>query len=596
MPYYGNEVIGQVRDANDIVDVISGYVTLKKQGGQYFGLCPFHNEKTPSFSVNREKQIFHCFGCGSGGDVIRFIQNYENMTFVEAIEMLAGKAGIALPKQEVTREQRQMEDRRSRLMALNVEAARYFYVKLRRPEGKAALDYFRRRGLSDELMQRFGLGYADKRSNDLYQYLRAKGHTDEQLRDSGLVTIDERRGARDKFWNRAMFPILDERSKVIAFGGRVLGDGMPKYLNSPETDIFHKSRTLYGLHIAKKTRAKELILCEGYMDVIALHQAGFDNAVASLGTAFTDGHAARIRRYVTDVYLSYDSDGAGRKAALRAIPILKAAGISCKVINMSPYKDPDEFIKALGSEAYRERMAEAQNGFMYRICMLEEEYDMGDPEGRSRFARAAAAYLLEFQEEIERDNYIDAIAKKYNMAPEGLRSLVIQAASQGLRAVSSVRQDGRSIRRREDVRRSRGDLRSQRLLLRWLTEDPTLLDRVLEHVSVDDFEEGVYARAAEEVFRQAGEDGVVRPATIVSLFSEEEQVKEASAIFFEEVRGMEEEDAKERRRALREVILHLRRDRIKRMTRAIGTMDATGVQKLMDEKKQLEELEKKEFL
>ncbi len=596
MPYYGNEVIEQVRDANDIVEVISGYVSLKKKGAQYFGLCPFHNEKTPSFSVNREKQIFHCFGCGKGGDVIRFIQEYENLTFVEAMEHLAEKSGITLPKQEVTQEQRQMEDRRSRLLNLNVEAARYFYVKLRRNEGQEALSYFKKRGLSDEIMQQFGLGYADKRSNELYRYFRSKGYTDEQLKNSGLVTIDERRGGRDKFWNRAMFPILDERGRVIAFGGRVLGDGQPKYLNSPETDVFHKSRALYGIHIAKKSKQKQFILCEGYMDVIALHQAGFDNAVASLGTAFTDGHAAVIRRYVTDVYLSYDSDGAGRDAALRALPILKAAGIGCKVIDMSPYKDPDELIKELGADAYSERIAKAQNGFMYRIRMLEEEYDMKDPEGRSRFAEAAAVCLLEFQEEIERNNYIDAIARTYDMTPDGIRSLVVHAAARGIRPVPDASKEKVSGRRRIDIRQTRGDLRSQRLLLRWLSDDPSLYELIAKYITVDDFEDGVYAAVAKEVFRQIKENSAVKPAEILSLFDDEEQIKEVSAIFFEEVNGMEKDDDEGKNRALREVILHLRRDRIKRLTQSLGVMDAAGVQQLMDEKKQLEELEKKNSL
>ena len=336
MPYYSDDVFEEVRSRNDIVDVISQYVHLQKKGSSYFGLCPFHNEKTGSFSVTPGKQMYYCFGCGAGGKVFTFLMEYENFTFSEAMEALADRAGIELPKQEMSGQARAEADKRNQLFEINREAAKYFYSLLRSEKGKHAMDYFTKRELSKETMQKFGLGYSDKYSDDLYKYLRSKGYTDEVLKDSGLISIDERRGAHDKFWNRAMFPIMDANNKVVAFGGRVMGEGEPKYLNSPETMIFNKSRTLYGLFLARRTKKDQFILCEGYMDVIALHQAGFDNAIASLGTALTSGHANMIKRYGKDVYLSYDSDGAGTKAALRAIPILKEAGITCKVINMKP--------------------------------------------------------------------------------------------------------------------------------------------------------------------------------------------------------------------------------------------------------------------
>ena len=595
MPYYPDEVVNQVRDANDIVDIVSQYVHLKQQGGRYFGLCPFHNEKTPSFSVTRDKQLFYCFGCGAGGDVLKFVQRYDNMTFPEALKSLADRAGIALPEQQMTQEQRARADRRTQLLEINKEAGKYFYRLMRTRRGRQAYDYFAGRGLSKEVMQQFGLGYSDKYSDDLYRYLRQKGYRDDLLKDSGLVTIDERRGGRDKFWNRAMFPIMDANAKVIAFGGRVMGDGEPKYLNSPETDIFNKSRTLYGLHLAKRTRQKFFILCEGYMDVIALHQAGFDNAVASLGTAFTEGHAALVRRYVSKVCLSYDSDGAGRKAALRAIPILREAGISCKVINMQPHKDPDEFIKALGADAYRERIDQAENSFLYRIRMLEEEFDLGDPEGKSRFAESVAERILEFPEEIERNNYIDAIAGRYGMSVEGLRTMVRHAAAKGVQGTGRPVRAPAETRRREDIRRTRGDLRSQKLLLRWLTEEPPLYERISRYVEPEDFDEGVYAVVAGEVFRQLAAKEEVRPAEILSRFASDEEAQEASSIFFEEVKGMEDDEA-EKKKALREIILRLRHDRLSKLSESLDPADAQGYQHLIDEKKKLEELEKTDFL
>ena len=383
MPRYSDELIEEVRSRNDIVDVISQYVRLSKKGSTYFGLCPFHNEKTGSFSVSPNKQMYYCFGCHAGGNVFTFLMQYENYTFGEAMEALAERAGVDLPKQEYTAAQRQEADRRARLLEINKEAAKYFFVLLRGERGKRALDYFKKRALSDETIHKFGLGYSDQYSDDLYRYLRSKGYDDEILKDSGLVTIDEVRGGHDKFWNRAMFPIMDVHNKVIGFGGRVMGDGEPKYLNSPETKIFDKSRNLYGLNFARATKKPQLLLCEGYMDVIALHQAGFDNAVASLGTALTSGHANLLKRYTKEVYLTYDSDGAGIKAALRAIPILKEVGITTKIINMKPYKDPDEFIKALGAGAYQERIDQAENSFLFEVRMEEQQHDMHDPEGKT---------------------------------------------------------------------------------------------------------------------------------------------------------------------------------------------------------------------
>ncbi len=300
MPFISEELVEEIRSANDIVDVISSYVHLQKKGTDYFGLCPFHNEKTPSFSVSQRKQMYYCFGCGAGGNAITFLMQYENATFQEALETLAGKAGITVPKQELTGRERQQADRRARILEINKAAAKYFYAQLRMEQGQKAMEYFSGRGLSTETMKKFGLGYSNKFSNDLYQYLRKQGYEDGILKDSGLVTIDEGRGGRDKFWNRVMFPIMDVNHRVIGFGGRVLGAGDPKYLNSPETMVFDKSRNLYGLNLARSSRRQGILLCEGYMDVIALHQAGFDNAVASLGTSFTQGHALLLKRYTKE--------------------------------------------------------------------------------------------------------------------------------------------------------------------------------------------------------------------------------------------------------------------------------------------------------
>ena len=285
--YYSDEIIEEVRSRNDIVDVISTYVKLQKKGSSYFGLCPFHNEKSPSFSVSRQKQMYYCFGCGAGGNVFTFLMEYENFTFVEALRYLADRAGVELPKPEYSEEERRRADEKAILLEIQKKAAQYYYVQLKSPQGQQAMNYLKGRKLDDETIKAFGLGYSSKYSNSLYQFLKSQGYQDEMLAKSGLITMDEKNGPHDKFWNRVMFPIMDANNRVIGFGGRVMGDAKPKYLNSPETPVFDKSRNLYGLNRARTTRKPYFLLCEGYMDVISLHQAGFTNAVASLGTALT---------------------------------------------------------------------------------------------------------------------------------------------------------------------------------------------------------------------------------------------------------------------------------------------------------------------
>ena len=586
MPYYSDELIEEVRSRNDIVDVISGYVRLQKKGSTYFGLCPFHNEKTGSFSVSPAKQMYYCFGCGAGGNVFTFLMEYENFTFPEAMQALADRAGIDLPKQELSGEAKRESDKRSRLLEINKEAGKYYYTLLRNERGAQALSYFRKRELSDATMQKFGLGYSDKYSDDLYRYLKSKGYEDEILKDSGLVGFDEKRGGHDKFWNRAMFPIMDIHNKVIGFGGRVMGDGEPKYLNSPETKIFDKSRNLYALNFARQSKRPYMLLCEGYMDVIALHQAGFDNAVASLGTSFTSGHASLLKRYTKEVYLTFDSDGAGIKAALRAIPILKEVGLSAKVINMKPYKDPDEFIKALGAEAYQERIDQAENSFMFEIRILQQDYDMKDPEGKTAFQHETAKKLAQFPEEMERNNYIEAVAEHYQMGYENLRKLVNQYGAQGglAREPVKLKSATREVKKKED-----GMKQSQKLLLTWLIEDTGLFDIVKQYITPEDFTEEIYKKAAEILYAQFAE-GALNPGKIVSMFQNEEEQREIAALF--NARIHEIDGKQEREKALKETILRVKENSYNYRAAHIAVTDIAGTQKLIDDKRQLEALRK----
>ena len=543
---------------------------LQKKGSTYFGLCPFHNEKTGSFSVSPNKQMYYCFGCGAGGNVFTFLMQYENYTFTEAMQVLADRAGIELPKQEMTGAQKREADKRTKLLEINKEAAKYFYKLLRSPRGEKAYAYFRKRELSDETMRKFGLGYSDQYSDDLYRYLRHMGYDDALLKESGLVSIDEVRGGHDKFWNRAMFPIMDVHNRVIGFGGRVMGEGEPKYLNSPETLIFDKSRNLYGLNYARTSREKYILACEGYMDVIAMHQAGFTNAVASLGTAFTSQQAALLKRYTDTVILTYDSDGAGVRAALRAIPILKEVGISTRVLSLKPYKDPDEFIKNMGADAFRERIQAAQNSFLFEIDVLKRDFQLEDPEEKTRFHNAVARKLLEFSEALERDNYIRAVAQAQFIPYEDLKRLVNHMGMQeGIQPARTSKTSGDGYGRDTDSRKKKekddGIRRSQRLLLTWLIERPELFEKIKGIVDAEDFKEPLYHQVAQMVFEDH-EKGNLNPAAILSHFiNDEEQYKEAAALFNASLQ--ESLNNEEQKKAFLETVLKVKKNSLDEASR-----------------------------
>lgn len=584
MPWYSEEQIEEVRSRSDIVSVIGRYVRLKRAGSGYTGLCPFHNEKTPSFHVNPARQMYKCFGCGVGGNVLTFVMEYENLTFPEAMEMLAQEAGIELPKQELTAQQKQQESLRQTLLEINKKAARYYFALLKSPRGKPGYDYLTGRGLSDETILHFGLGYAGQGGGELYQYMKKEGYSDSVLKETGLFKMDER-GAYDKFWNRVMFPIMDANNRVIGFGGRVMGDAKPKYLNSPETKIFDKSRNLFGLNYAKRGKRSNMILCEGYMDVIALHQVGFTNAVASLGTAFTEQQANLIRRYTDEVLLTYDSDGAGIKAAMRAIPMLRRAGITGKVIHMEPYKDPDEFIKNLGAEEFEKRMEEAQNSFFFEIEVIKKNYSMSDPEQKTKFIHETARKLLVFEDKIQRDNYLEAVAARYNIKTEDLRQLVVRYGNQmpsGYQEVMEERQQER-IRKGKKKETREGISYSYRLLLSWLIEEPKLFVQIREWVKPEDFEEGLYRTVAKELYDQL-DRGDLEPARIIGHFEEVEDQNKVASMFQTSFGSKIEND--EKKKAITDLILKIKEHSIERQAGQIT--DLNELQKLVQQKKMLQ--------
>ena len=583
--YYPDDLVEEIRARNDIIDVISGYVRLQKKGSNYFGLCPFHNEKSPSFSVTPSKQMYYCFGCSAGGNVITFIMEYENYTFAEALKFLADRAGIALPEIEYSAEARKQDDLKARILEVNKEAAKFYYCRLKSDQGAAGHQYLTSRGLSEETIKKFGLGYAVTGRDHIYRHLKGKGFPDDLLRQCGLFNIDERYGMMDKFWNRVIFPIMDVNHRVIGFGGRVMGDGVPKYLNSPETPVFDKGRNLYGLNHARTSRKKNIIICEGYMDVIALHQAGIGQAVASLGTAFTSGQANLLRRYTEEVLLTYDSDGAGVKAALRAIPIIKEAGLTAKVINMRPYKDPDEFIKNMGAEAFEERITNAENSFYYEIRTLEIDYDLKDPESKTKFCTEIAKKLLRFEDELERENYIEAIADKYNLGFENMRKLVIKYATRDVLTPITVRPKS-GIQSKKNP--NEGIRKAERLLITWLTEEPKVYQIIKNLITPKDFTEEIYRQVTDLLFAQL-QEGAVNPAKIISCFTNEDEQREVAALFNTKLEELE--SLAEQEKALRDIIIKVKKNSLKQKRDDGLPEDLDALARVIADKKTIEGLE-----
>lgn len=611
--YYPEELVEEVRQKNDIVDVVSGYVRMKQRGANYVGLCPFHNEKTGSFSVSPSRQIFKCFGCGIGGNVFTFIMQYENYTFVEAMKMLAERAGVKLPEAEYDENARRAMNAKARIMELNKDAANYFYFQLRAPQGEVGMRYFKNRELSDETMKKFALGYSNVKSNDLVLYLRSKGYTDKEIVDSGVASFHEKYGLHDKFWNRVMFPIQDINSKVIGFGGRVIGEGEPKYLNSPETVVFDKSRNLYGMNFARTSRKGYLILCEGYMDVIAMHQAGFTEAAASLGTAFTGGQAAILRRYADNIVLAYDSDGAGTKAALRAIDILRNYGMTGKILHLEPYKDPDEFIKNMGQDAFQDRIDQAEDSFSFELRMMEKGYDLKSPESKLKFRKALVEKMYTLSDQFEDIKpFIEMVCDKYHFGYDEMCSSVASYGNSSQARISPVRrQEENEIRKNK--KKDDPVLYNQRVLLTWLAEEPALYPKIQNYISEEDFTEGIYKKAAVRLLSDLREGRMPNPGAIMTALQaseetdEEEQLEIASLFstkltdMLSRIKGSTEvnlddqgrvfDSVNDKERALADILITIKRATLQRITGGAGT-DPGAFQKIVAMKKAIQNIQK----
>ncbi len=585
--YYSDEVVEEVRARNDIVDVIGSYVNLKHKGNSYTACCPFHHEKTPSFHVSRERQMYHCFGCGVGGNVYTFLMEHENMSFPEAVESLAERAGVSLPERAMSKDERKKEDERSRIKEMNKIAAGYFHYLLKTEHGKNALEYLTKRGLTEETITKFGLGYSDKYSDDLYKYLKSKGYNDEEMLKAGLIKVDEKYGASDRFWNRVMYPIIDPNNRVIGFGGRVMGDGTPKYINSQDTPVFDKSRNLYGLNLAKKSKRKGIIFCEGYMDVISMHQAGFDNAVASLGTALTVGQVNLIKRYTDRVYLAYDSDDAGTKAALRALSIMREFELPARVISLKPYKDPDELIQTEGTQEFEKRIEEAISGIMFEIGKLEEGFDQNDPQERTEFQKEAAKCLSKIMDPLERNNYIDSVSEKYGIDKASLKEAVTAfgVSKAGIIDNSVFKQQERRGSPQEE--KEKQNLKSERVLITWLINDESLIPKVCLYLQPEDFFDEVYRDVVKMIYEQYNTNSKVEPAVIMNHYHSMEEHEKVASIMQQDF-GVEIDEV-ERSQAVTDLVKRIKRKSIQKQLEGAGT-DLMLIKRLMDEKKAIEKI------
>ena len=475
---FSENFITELVERSDIVDVVSGYVRLgKKSGSNLFGLCPFHSEKTPSFSVSPDKQIYHCFGCGKGGGVINFIMEIEGLTFPEAVEFLARRAGMPIPEEENDAESR----KRARMLALNKDAARFFYEQLATPAGGAAREYMATRRIGRATAKNFGVGFAPDSWDSLRNAMKAKGYTDFELADAGLVRRGKTSGFYDTFRNRLMFPVIDVRGNVIGFSGRILGDGEPKYMNSPETLVFNKSRNLFALNLAKKSKSGYIILSEGNIDVVSLHQAGFDSAVASLGTSLTPEQARLLSRFTNQVIIAYDNDGAGIKAAQRAIGILERLDVKVKVLRLNGAKDPDEFIKLKGPDAFRNLLEASENQVDYRLRSVTDKYDLSEDEQKVEFLKEATDLVARLPGEMERQVYARRVAELAGVAQEAVTGEVERRRKRALRSArqSDEREQTRPERQMQPIERSLryddpGSAAAEEGLIRLLALDPAL--------------------------------------------------------------------------------------------------------------------------
>ena len=525
MARYSDEIIDDVRQSNDIVDVISQYVRLKRSGRNYFGLCPFHNEKSPSFSVSPEKQIFHCFGCGVGGNVFTFLTKIEGINFVEAVQLLAERANIQLPTLENNVDSAK-EALKAKVYKVNEVTAKYYHENLYRPESKIAQEYIKKRKLSNETLKSFQIGFSGK-FDELYKELKKQGFEDREILESGLVNKNERGQFIDRYRNRLMFPICDARGRVIAFGGRVLDDSKPKYINSPENVVYSKGRHLYGLNVAKKYDIKKrLLIVEGYMDVVSLHQRDIHNVVASLGTALTQQQGYLLRNNTEQIILSYDSDEAGQTAKVRAMEILQNMGCDIRVLQMEGAKDPDEYVIKYGNARFQNLVDKAISVVEFKVKLLRQSLNLESTNDKIKFLNEIAKIISKIDNSMEREVYIEKIAKEYDVSKEAIYAEVNKLTykeSKDEKLLSKPKPVVRHIEKKETDNISEATKRRENTVLAiLLSGDRNIYEIIKQNITIKDFKYEIDKKIAEKLYEEF-ENGNSNINSIIDDLSEEEQ-------------------------------------------------------------------------
>ena len=533
---YSDELIEEIRNANDIIDIISQYVTLKRSGRNYFGLCPFHKEKSPSLSVSPDKQIFHCFGCGVGGNVIHFISKIEGLNFKDAIEFLAERAGIALPASENARDIYKQE-LKAKVYEINEIAAKFYHENLYKPYSKNAQEYVKKRKLDNQTLKAFLIGYASPNYNELYNYLKKNGFTDEQILASSLVNRTENGKFIDRFRNRFMIPIQDIRGKVIAFGGRVLDESKPKYINSPENIVYSKGRNLFGLNIAKKFDTTKLLIVEGYMDAISLYQRGITNVVASLGTAMTEAQGRLLRMYAKQIILGYDSDGAGQAAIVRGMDILTAMGCDVRVLQMEGAKDPDEYVIKYGSGRFLELMDDAISLVEYKVKILKRNSNINTTSDKIKFLNDMAKILVSVDNKIEQEVYIDRLSSEYKISKEAIYAQ-INKIRYGNKPAERVLEK-QIIKRKTELPEDKEILQSSKtekvLITLLINEGRSVYEKIKDKIKPEDFKLEQNKIIVKKMYEEF-ENGKSNIENILNLLEgQEDSINQVTAIMTEDL-------------------------------------------------------------
>mgnify|MGYP001076395617 FL=1 len=544
MSYYPREVIDDIRSGNDIVDVIGQYVKLKRSGSSYVGLCPFHNEKTPSFHVHQDGQYFHCFGCGVGGDVFGFMMQYGNYSYPDAVKVLADRINYVLPEAEMTADIKKKRELKQNLYEIHKIAARFYYEQLQSSNGKIAVDYLDSRQVKLGARRKFGLGYSPIAKGALYEELKSKGFAEDTILKSGLVYKKDNGTYYDKFFNRLMFPIIDVYGNIIGFGGRILGDGQPKYLNSPETEIFNKSRNLYNLNNAKAAKIREFILVEGYMDAIAIYQAGFHNVVASLGTAFNENHAKVLKSYAESVILLFDSDEAGVKAVLRAIPVLENAGLKIKVLQVHDAKDPDEFIKKFGALEFGELLKKAKNHIIFQAEQMQKKYNLDSLDDKIAFSKDIAKLLSNVESSIETDAYLKEVSRMTDIDLPAIQN-EIEKLNNGVAAVRMASSHSKINKNGVDDARSG--------LISIIVSNKVYYELLSKYIEPEEFVDDFYVKTVKYIYSLYSNDKPVTKESVISFFETVEEQSRITKLFVRQVGYIDDEIEKAMNDLLRKV-------------------------------------------